>query len=496
MASCSSGEPLDLAQPLHVRERAAQRGEVRRRPRAGSCGGGAAAACREAGSSRDPARSPRAGVARVRSERGATSSRSSDSRSSCLTSPVEQTRSAEEAGPPARAAPARRPGPARTSVSGSRSPGASASGAGSGSSGASVEETPRSRSRSKSPRIAADISSLWLCSFTVGTFPASAGVSFLAWRAEPAPADDRRRADEQRRQDRERAIERARRRPPPRSARPSPTRIPVRPSSTGPRPPGVNGISCRTRASDQPAKASIQVIWLDPMPTARSEMRKIANTARLPAIVAIVRSHQRRCTSRTVSLRNSASPSGHPSHRPAADEREHPVDDPRGEPADVVRELVAPEDEHEHPDRHREGDAADDRRGREHRVLLLLDREEEDGDHGEQQVRELVPDPGQGDRPRDGAGLEAPGPQEAERARHPDEAAAGRDVRERGRGLREEERLDEAQPGQRDHPRRRERDDVREDGDGERDAATRDRGPGRPPRRRGSSRSAAGRTRT
>ena len=32
--------------------------------------------------------------------------------------------------------------------------------------GARVAATPRSRSRSKSPRIAADISSLWLCSFT------------------------------------------------------------------------------------------------------------------------------------------------------------------------------------------------------------------------------------------------------------------------------------------------------------------------------------------
>ena len=37
---------------------------------------------------------------------------------------------------------------------------------GSSSRGASVAATPRSRSRSKSPRIAADISSLWLCSFT------------------------------------------------------------------------------------------------------------------------------------------------------------------------------------------------------------------------------------------------------------------------------------------------------------------------------------------
>ena len=70
------------------------------------------------------------------------------------------------------------------------------------------------------------------------------------------------------------------------------------------------------RASDHAANASIHVTSLAPMPTARSETMKIAKTARLPATVAIVSSHQRRRTSLTVSLRNSASPSAQPSTGP------------------------------------------------------------------------------------------------------------------------------------------------------------------------------------
>ena len=53
-------------------------------------------------------------------------------------------------------------------------------------------------------------------------------------------------------------------------APPKPTRIPVSRARRARRPPGVSGISCSARASDQPANASTHVTSPAPMPTARS----------------------------------------------------------------------------------------------------------------------------------------------------------------------------------------------------------------------------------
>ena len=66
---------------------------------------------------------------------------------------------------------------------------------------------------------------------------------------------------------------------------------------------------------------------------------------------------------------------------------------------------------------------------------------------GQEQIRELVPDAGERHGARDLARLEPPRAEQAVRAGHPDQPAAGRNVRQRSRGLRERQRLPEPQAG-------------------------------------------------
>ena len=195
---------------------------------------------------------------------------------------------------------------------------------------------------------------------------------------------------------------------------------------------------------------------------------KIAKTARLPATVAIVSSHQRRRTSLTVSLRNSARPSGQPSTGPrwigrrsrfTATAATRPMSRARCSLQKTSTSTPTATAKTMPPTT-----AAVVRTASCCSSIESMST----ADDREHQVRELVPHTRQRDGARHGPRLEAPGPQEAVGAGHPDDPAAGRDVGERRRGLREEERLHEAEAGERDHPRRRERDDVEHDADAER----------------------------
>src|SRR6478735_367292 len=230
-------------------------------------------------------------------------------------------------------------------------------------------------------------------------------------------------------------------------APPKPTRIPVMPSSTGPTPPGVSGISCSARADADGAQGDEQ----------HHEHRDVAEDRgeRQPRPAP-----PDQIDGGTAEMDEALAPLD---HRVAAKRAQHPVERPLTGISDPARERVAPEDEREQHDRDREHARADHRDGRQQGASLLVQREEQHGDDGEQQVRELVPDPRERHRARDVARAEAPHAQEAVRARHPHDPAARRDVGQRRGRLRERQRLPEAETRQRDHPRRGVRDDVDDD---------------------------------
>ena len=123
-------------------------------------------------------------------------------------------------------------------------------------------------------------------------------------------------------------------------------------------------------------------------------------------------------------------------------------------------ELRAPEGEDERGD----GDAEDccaDECGRDQQpARLSRDREQEEGDHREREVGELVPDPGQRHSPADLPTLKTPAPEQGERACDADRGSTRDDVRQGGRGLRQCERPAQPESRQHHHPRRGEREDV------------------------------------
>ena len=79
---------------------------------------------------------------------------------------------------------------------------------------------------------------------------------------------------------------------------------------------------------------------------------------------------------------------------------------------------------------------------------------------GKQEVRELVPDPGERHRTGNGRRRKAPGAEQRERAGHADEPTTRHHVGQGGRRLGEGQCPTESQAGKRDHPRWGEGDDV------------------------------------
>ena len=114
-------------------------------------------------------------------------------------------------------------------------------------------------------------------------------------------------------------------------------------------------------------------------------------------------------------------------------------------------------DDTEHGDAD-EGDDAEQRR------VSPLAVEQEDGDDREREVEELVPEARQRHRPGDLARCESPAAQHRVRRRDTGGEPAGDDDRERRRDLRDRDRLPEREAGKRDHPRRREGEQVDERG--------------------------------
>ena len=146
------------------------------------------------------------------------------------------------------------------------------------------------------------------------------------------------------------------------------------------------------------------------------------NTARFPTIAASVSTCHRRLMRSTVARRKWTSRSGQPRSGPRVKTRRTRLttlwtSSPR--PARGRRSRH----ERQEPDGGGEDDRADHGDRRQQGVALLLDREQQHGDDGQQEVGELVPDAGSVGA-RHLARVEAPGAQQAVRPCHPHDAAA------------------------------------------------------------------------
>src|SRR5206468_12501652 len=130
-----------------------------------------------------------------------------------------------------------------------------------------------------------------------------------------------------------------------------------------------------------------------------------------------------------------------PAHGITADETKRAVREPRSQLAYAVRTALAREREHEGADHHDEDDDSDERGGPKPGVALVRRRQEGERDDREGEVRQLVPDSGHRHRKPYRPGLESPGAQHREGARHPHGGARRRDDRQRCRRLRQHEGL-------------------------------------------------------
>ena len=113
-----------------------------------------------------------------------------------------------------------------------------------------------------------------------------------------------------------------------------------------------------------------------------------------------------------------------PGHGAAAHLAEGPARDPRGDVAQVEREAVAHEDQHEAGDDDAEHGDADEGGGRE-RGALAPGGQQEDGEDREGEVQELVPEAGQRDRPRHVLGPRIPSAARRRRSRRSRPPPAG-----------------------------------------------------------------------
>ena len=243
-------------------------------------------------------------------------------------------------------------------------------------------------------------------------------------------------------------------RPRPRSTRRTRRGRRLSPSSTIPMPPGVSGSAPRMRTSDQAANASIHETSAPDTPTARRQATGAAEHGQVPDERRRVSTCHRRRRNPSARTRKAArfSPphvTGSSAYPPEATGRE-----PRGEIADLPRPPRARERERERSNGDDEDAEADEGCRSERGMVLVFAGQEREPDDREREIRELVPDAGDGDRERDRAGAEAPRAEHRVGARHPDGGARRRDQREGGRGLRHHERLPVAETRQRRHPGR------------------------------------------